>query len=128
MKVMSLESKSKPELEKLCQEYEIELPEGVRPTKKVLVHALEEMGITESTLRALNKKEKEEEMSPEVSFEGQSVIYMDRENPSFGFMHYKFSRDRRYVVMEEADARELLNTIPGFRRATRDEVLRFYNK
>jgi hypothetical protein len=123
---MSLENRSKPELEKLCEEYQIDLPTDIRVTKKIMVSALEELGITEQSLKVLNKKEKEEAFVPEVNIDGQAVVCMERDNPSFGYKSYKFSRDKKYVVMEEDDARELLSTTPGFRRATRDEVVRYY--
>jgi len=123
---MSLESKSKPELEKLCEEYEVELPSDIRITKKIMVAALEELGVTEESLKIMNKKEREESIQPEVNFEGQVVVCMERQNPSFGFKHYKFSQEKKYVVMEETDARQLLSTTSGFRRATRDEVVRYY--
>lgn len=124
---MSLESKTKPELEKLCEEWQVDIPVNVRRTKKVMAAALEEMGITEQSLKALKKKEKEESLVPEISVDGMIVICMDRPNRSFGFKNYKFSMSKKYVVMEEDDARELLSTTPGFRRASRDEVMRYYN-
>lgn len=123
---MSLEQKSKSELEKLCEDYGVELPTNIRVTKKVMARALEELGVTEKSLKVLEKKEKEESILPDVNVEGQAVVFMERQNPSFGFKHYKFSQSRRYVVMEEEDARELLRSTPGFRRATRDEVVRYY--
>lgn len=123
---MALENRSKPELEALCREYDVDLPSEGRITKKVMAKALEELGVTEKSLRVLEKKELMETELPDINVEGQAVIYMERQNPSFGFRHYKFSRDKRYVVMEEEDAKELLSTTPGFRRATRDEVVRYY--
>lgn len=124
---MSLEqSKTKSELEALCVEYDVEIPTNVRRTKKVMAAALEALGVTDDGLRALKKKEKMESIRPEVNIEGMTVICMDRPNLSFGFKHYKFYQNRKYVVMQEEDAKELLATTPGFRRASRDEVLRYY--
>lgn len=120
-----LSTRSLPELLQLVEDFGITLPD-TKLTKAVVRKVLEDAGITNKSLKMMETKEAQEQVDPEVIFDGMCVVYMERPNLSYGFKHYKFYQDRKYVLMAEEDAAELLRVEEGFRRASKEEVMRFY--
>lgn len=121
-----LSTRSLPELLKLAEDFEITLPDVPKITKGIVRKALEDAGINNKTLKMMETKEEQEKIDPEVIFDGMCVVVMERPNLSFGFKQYKLYQDRKYVLMAEEDAAELLEKEDGFRRATKEEVMRVY--
>lgn len=123
-----LSQRKKDELLKLFEDFSIDLPDVENPTNKFLVNVLEQAGVTNKALRTLNVKSEQEEQAASMTFDGMSVVCMDRDNASFQFKKFLFTRDRKYILMPEEDAQEIVNTIPGFRKAGVEEVSSYYKQ
>ena len=121
MSTMSL-----PELIQLADDFQIDLPEVPKLTKAIVKKSLEEAGINNKTLKMMETKEAQEQVEPDLIFEGMCVVCMDRTNLSFGYKQYRFTQGKKYVLMPEEDAKVLIEKEPGFRRASKEEVMRYY--
>ncbi|ASZ74887.1 hypothetical protein FDI69_gp073 [Rhodococcus phage Trina] len=126
---------SKPELIALFEKYNLELPQtkpGKQPTVKEMVVQLGVYEINDETLRKMEEKhdfqpdEKTYENIAATSPSGDVVVMMTRKNPSFNFKTHKFTQERRFVPMSEEDAEQLISIWPGFHKATREEIQRYY--
>lgn len=119
-----IQSRNKEELIELYERYIAPLESD--KTKDELKASLAEVGITNKDLKLLeNKIEVEsQEVTPDTS--SMSVVYMVRDNLSYGFKNYRFTRQDRYVLMTKEDAEELVNSTFGFRIASKEEVARHF--
>lgn len=124
-----LNSRKSEELVELFERFNLTLPEPDvkgKVTRPRLIAALKEAGIDNKRLIEFEKKEQEESVKASNTFNGMAVVCMDRQNASFQFRRYKFTQDKKYVLMPETDASELISTVAGFRLASVQEVEGFY--
>lgn len=122
-----IDKMKKDELKALLFEFDIPFPEEGE-TNALLKEALREAGITDEFLKAINEKQKVETTKPELNLSNNSmcVVVMERQNASYGFKNYRFFQDRPYVLMANEDADELIDLVPGFRKASKEEVERHF--
>lgn len=128
-----LASRNKEELIDLHDRLNLTLPEADRNgrvTRKDLLLSLQQQGVDNRKIKLLETKEKTEAVPTNnlVSPNGMSVVCMDRPNASFAFKRYKFTQEKKYVVMPLSDADELISQNTGFRKASGEEVRRYYNE
>ena len=128
-----LSSRRIEELVDLHTKLQIDLPElnnKGKYVKKDLLATLEAAGVTNRKLKALETKEAVEstDKSNTVNPAGMAVVCMDRSNASFAYKKYKFTQVRKYVVMPNDEADELISENTGFRKASGEEVRRYYNE
>lgn len=109
-------------------------------TKTALLAQLAEEGVTDdeySRIKALENdnasdeaEEKEQPKSipvPKNSSE-EVVVYMNRANPTFEILGFRFTKDHPYAVMPVETAQDLFEYDPrGFRLANQEEVKRYYS-
>lgn len=128
-KFKPLAQRNKDELLELLEGFDIEVPEDCS-TNKLRVALLEEHGITNKRLKIMETQDERPASagSPEDDEiqlpSDKCVVVMDRENSSYGFKNYFFSREKKYVLMDKNDADELVTSDFGFRIASVDEVMR----
>lgn len=128
----------KDELLEVYKQFDIPLPDpdedGKLPTNDVLLDDLEVIyDITDDKIKAWEEKKdaelnKEEPVLPLEDDDGNIVICMDRDNLSFGYGKYRFTKASRYQVVDAETAKALLNDYEGFHRATREELKLVFNK
>lgn len=128
---------SKPELEAIYEEFNIptQNPDtGKDLSKTELAFDLKNVyGIDDEKLKSYREKKDTElvdgkdEYSEFVEDEksGTVVVCMDRQNSSFGIGKKIFTKNARYQIVTEAEARTLLN-LGGFHKATREEIARAF--
>ncbi len=125
----TLQARKKDELIELTLELGLDLPEGPKITKQELLLNLQQKGVTNQKLRSLETKQvAESKDSNIVSPTGMAVVCMDRNNASFVFGKFKFTRERKYQLMPNEIADELISTNSGFRKASGEEVRHYYNE
>lgn len=127
-----LSARKNDELIDLHTKLGLELPEPDskgKVTKKQLLLSLEQQGVDNRKVKVLESKEvSEQTTSNTVSTSGMAVVCMDRPNASFAYGKYKFTQIKKYVLMPEAHADELISENTGFRKASGEEVRRYYNE
>lgn len=122
-----IDKMKKDELKALLFEFDIPFPEEGE-TNALLKEALRDAGITDEFLKAIEEKQKKESAKPELNLENNDmcVVVMDRQNASYGYKSYRFFQEQRYQLMKVEDADELVSTVPGFRKASKEEVERHF--
>lgn len=120
-----LKARKKEDLEQLFLDFNLELPEEPY-TRDALIVELESNGITNKSLRALEDKQEKDLEKPELSYNGMVVVSMDRSNASFKYKSFEFTQAKKYQLMPEEDANGLLSQFSGFRKASREELIRYY--
>lgn len=129
---------NKDELLDVFKEFDIPLPDadedGKLPTNDELRDDLQVVyDITDDKIKAWEEKKdaelrKDEPVLPLEDDDGNIIICMDRDNLSFGYGKYTFSKSYRYQVVDAETARVLLNEYDGFHRATREELKLVFDK
>src|SRR5574338_269206 len=129
---------NKDELLEVYDIFDLMVPEpdedGKPPTNEELRDDLQERyEITDEKLKAWEEKkdvelETDTPTIPLEDDEGNVVICMDRDNLSFGYGKYMFSKSARYQVVDADTAKVLLKEFDGFHRATREELKLVFNK
>lgn len=129
----SLSQLDRTELIEFFDEFNLELPEGDKPTIKSLRAKLAWYGVDNDTYKQWKDKhdfEPAEEKYEDIAVNtvtGDLVIKMDRKNAIFTWGKYKFTNTHPYVPMKKEDAERLLAKKTGFHKATREEIQRYYN-
>lgn len=120
-----LKARKKEDLIELFIDLNLDLP--AEPyTKDKLILELESNGVTNRSLRALEDKKEKDAEATSLSYNGMAVVCMDRENASFKYKSFEFTQAKRYVLMPDDDAKGLMASFPGFRKATREELTSYY--
>lgn len=128
---MSFENMKVAELKGIAEEFGADLS-GVSK-KADIIKVLREEGVTEEVVAGFSDAEHEE--LPEVPavpaakpVSGPEVVVkMERENPTFEVLGYRFTREHPYVVMSAQDAQEIFDRERGFRQATPREAQEYYS-
>ena len=129
---MSFDTMKVQELREVAESFAVELP--VKIAKQKLILLLEEEGITYDTYKRFFDSEKvEPELAPaprpqpvDVNSPGVVLVRMDRDNMSYQFGNFVFTKDHPFVPMTENDAQLIFDTLEGFRLATPREAQEFY--
>ena len=129
---MSFDTLKIKELKEIAEQFAVDLPE--KATKQQIILLLQEEGVDYDTYAKFAEVEKEEiDLGPEpnprkIDYKNQPVVLvkMVRENLSYQWGNYVFTRENPYMPMAESDALALFNNLPGFVLATPAEVQEFY--
>lgn len=128
----SLSQRNKDELVEIYTKYGLELPEVINKNE-LKNRLLQVYGIDNDKLKQMESKK---DFSPsQESYDsiaadtvtGDVVVAMTRQNPSFTYKKYKFTQERPYVPMTQEDAEFLISRYPGFHKAIREEIKRYYS-
>lgn len=132
---------NKAELLGLYEKFDLMLPTEEDNGGKVTNDDMREdlqitYGITDEKLREWEaKKDVELEDDAEGDYSnyvedesGRVLIYMDRQNSSYGIGKYVFTQKQRYLPVDKETAEEILANHEGFRQVSREEVKRIFGK
>ncbi len=122
------------ELKKVAGSFAINT-DGLK-TKKELIAALEEEGITYQMYSKFDNAEKQDLETPPIEkaakekkilkTTNQVLIKMERNNLSYETSGYRFTREHPFVAMSENEAQKIFDTDEGFRIATPREAQEYY--
>ena len=138
---MSFNEMTLVELKKIAEEFGVDAP--VKITKNKLIEIMQEEGVTYEIYSHFDKIEKDkqeqeaqEQEQQQVSYQTNyyqpqparnTVVKMERLNPSYQVGRYTFTQQHPYVAMSEQEAQAIFNMETGFRLATPAEVQNFYS-
>lgn len=130
---MSLDKLKKDELQTAVEYFGGEYEESDK--KADLLRRLDEDGVTWEMYKAseLYKSDDEEEIAPEEpkaaapAPEKNTLVKMNRANPTFEVRGYRFTRQHPFVPTTEDDADWIVENVDGFAIASPKEVREFYS-
>ena len=138
---MSFESMSVPELRDVAKNFGVELLPTA--TKDNIVTELTEMGVThemyvsfakaqehEREQAAAAKKQTRKKTATTASTPDepeQVLLKMERENGLFEVLHYRFTRENPFQLVDSDDADYIRQNWEGFRTAYASEVADYYS-
>lgn len=127
---------SKQQLTEAAERFNIDVDN--RWSDKTLAAKLLEQGVTldqilgaQEVLGITENKESSDALTRFASpapEDSRVVVKMDRENKTYPILGYKFTQDHPFVVMDEADALWITETVEGFRIVHPNEASKFYKK
>lgn len=128
---------NKAELYSICEQFGIQLGQDYNDTtRKEMIALLKENGVTKASYEELVNKEYIEPPEKDDSYDdsylrdigaGTVLVGTSRKNSFFQFMKYRFDQNHKFVPMKEEDAQLLINSYPGFFKATREDIKNFYS-
>ena len=128
---MSFESLKLAELRQVVDSFGVDLP--AKPTKKAIIAALEDEGVTWDQYERFIDADKQETQAepfarkPDLTVQNTETILvkMERSNFSYQIGNLTFTKEHPFMVLPVDVANEVF-THPGFRPATPLEVQQFY--
>lgn len=124
------------ELRKFADQYLINNQLSSKPSKNEIISALEEEHIEWSAYQKFIGSEDVTEKKENTAVEENIVnkfssspvlVKMERQNPTFEIMGFKFTKENPYKVMDEDSAQKIMDLHEGFRLASPREAKEYYN-
>lgn len=132
---MSFEGLKINELKSVADSFGVEL--GTARSKKQIVEALEEEGVTYDLYSSFQNAEHEESSieaeivttnpPPRSSTDDVVLVKMERTNPTYQTAGFTFTRDHPFVPMTSFQAQMIFDMEHGFRLATPREIQEYYS-
>jgi len=129
---MSFETMKVAELREVADAFGVDYSQA--KTKKLLIAALAEEGVTVDQYQKFVDAEKVETEAPEeaprkkVATGPEILVKMNRANPTYEIKGHRFTREHPYIAMSQDEAQEIFDYDPrGFTIATPKEVQEYYS-
>lgn len=132
---MSFETLKVSELKKIAEDFAVSI-EDIKNSKKEIIAALAEEGVTWAIYKkAQGIEEEEKEMNATVTKteakpvkqEDMVLVKMTRPNFRYDIMGHTFTKEHPFVAMDKDTAQAIFDKEEGFVVATPAEVREFYN-